>query len=274
MRSEAVDRMTLPSVGLGTMRLQGDDGRRIIEAALAEGYRHVDTARKYGNEAEVGAALAASSVPRHEVTVTTKLAPDELTTSLVPKATEDSLRRLRTEYVDLLLIHWPNLELPLEQTLEAMTELRDRGLVRALGVANFPTSLLTEAKRLEAGLVTDQVEYHPYLAQDAVLDRVRAEGMVLTAYCPLARGRLLDDPVLVQVATDHGCTSAQIALRWLVQQDDVVAIPGTSDVSRLRENLGVLSGPRLSDDEMSRIAGLARGERLVDPPHAPDWDAD
>jgi 2,5-diketo-D-gluconate reductase B len=274
MGSEGIDRVALPDIGLGTMRLRGDDCRIITEAALATGYRHIDTARKYGNEEDVGAAISSSAVPRGDVIVTTKLAPDELTSSLVRNATEESLRRLRTDYVDLLLIHWPNPEVPLEQTLQAMSDLRDRGLVRALGVANFPTALLAEATRLEPGLITDQVEHHPYLAQDAVLDRVRAEGMVLTAYCPLARQRLLDDPVLVEIAADHGCTSAQIALRWLVQQDDVVAIPGTSNVSRLTENLEVLSGPRLSDDEMSRIRGLARGERLVDPPHAPGWDAD
>lgn len=272
MGSEAVDRVALPNIGLGTMRLRGDDGRRIVGAALAAGYRHIDTARKYGNEDDVGAAIASSAVPRDDVVVTTKLGPDELTTALVRDATEDSLRRLRTEYVDLLLIHWPNPHVPIEQTLEAMRELRDRGLVRALGVANFPTALLTQATRLEPELVTDQVEYHPYLAQDALLDRVRNRGMVLTAYCPLARQQLLDDPVLVEIAAEHGCTSAQVALRWLVQQDDVVAIPGTSNVSRLTENLEALSGPRLSDDEMARVGGLARGERLVDPPHAPTWD--
>jgi 2,5-diketo-D-gluconate reductase B len=262
----------LPLIGLGTMRLRGDRCRDVVGAALAEGYRHVDTARKYGNEMEVGAALAASSVPRDAVVLVTKLASNELTTDRVRLATEDSLRNLRTDHLDLLLIHWPNPAVPLAETLDAMARLRDVGLVRGVGVANFPTRLLDAAADLVDDLVTDQVEYHPYLAQGAVLDRVRAHGMVLTAYCPLARQRLLADPVLIGVAEEHACTPAQVALRWLVQQADVVAIPGTSTVARLCENLAATEGPVLTQEQLAAIAGLARGDRVVDPPHAPTWD--
>lgn len=273
MRMEVVDGLTMPGIGLGTMRLRGRDCEDVVGAALAEGYRHLDTARKYGNEAEVGRALAASSVTRDEVVVVTKLPPDELTAPLVRRSTEDSLRNLHTDHLDVLLIHWPNPDVPLAETLEAMSGLRAEGLVHAIGVANFPSGLLEEATRLVDGLVTDQVEYHAYLGQDAVIERVRAKGMVLTAYCPLARQRLLGDPVLNAIADDYGCTPAQVALRWLVQQDRVIAIPGTATIARLQENLAAMHGTPLSDEQMAAISSLTRGDRVVNPPHAPTWDA-
>lgn len=272
MQREAAGGLTLPGIGLGTMRLHGDTCHEVVGAALAAGYRHLDTARKYDNEADVGAAMAASAVPRDQIVVTTKLPPDELAADEVARATESSLERLGTDYIDLLLIHWPNPDVPLAETLEAMAAQRERGTVRSIGVANFPTTLLKEALDTVDGLVTDQVEYHPYLGQAAVLDLVRAGQLVLTAYCPLARGALLDDPVLDDVAAGQGRTVAQVALRWLVQQDGVVAIPGTSRVERVHENLEVLDFT-LTADEMTAIGALARGQRIVDPPHAPSWDA-
>lgn len=272
MEQEQAGPLTLPGIGLGTMRLTGDTCRQLVGAALAAGYRHLDTARKYGNEADVGAAIAASAMPRDEIVLTTKLAPDELAAGDVQRATVSSLARLGTDHVDLLLVHWPNPDVALAETLEALAEVRDEGKARAIGVANFPTGLLKEALATVDGLVTNQVEYHPYLAQDAVLEQVRAEGLVLTAYCPLARGALLDDPVLAEVAAGRGRTVAQVALRWLVQQDRVVAIPRTSNVDRLHENLAALEFT-LTNDEMAAITRLARGLRVVDPPHAPTWDA-
>jgi 2,5-diketo-D-gluconate reductase B len=264
--------LDLPSIGLGTMRLVGDVCEQVVGAALAEGYRHLDTARKYGNEQAVGAALARSQVAADEVLVVTKLAPDELSAEAVPRAAEDSLRALGLDVLPLLLIHWPNPRIPLAETLEAMAALRDRGLIAGLGVANFPTALVREAVRLVDGLVTDQVEYHPYLSQERLLASLRAEDVTLTAYCPLARQHLLEDPVVVAVAGSHGCTPAQVVLRWLVQQPGVVAIPGTSNPARLRENLAAAEGPHLSDEELARLAARACGERVVDPPHAPEWD--
>ncbi len=261
----------LPAIGLGTMRQHGDACRDVVEAALAAGYRHIDTARKYGNESEVGAGIARSSVPRDQIVVTTKLTSDDLAPAQVRAATRESLDRLQLEVIDLLLIHWPNPAVPLADTLGAMTALRDEGLVRAIGVANFPSALLREAVAL-TDIVTNQVEYHPYLEQGAVLDACREAGTVLTAYCPLARAdELLTDPTVTSIAVGHGHTPAQVVLRWLVQQPGVVAIPGASDLAHLRENLAI-EDFELDADAMATISGLARGGRVVDPPHAPIWD--
>jgi 2,5-diketo-D-gluconate reductase B len=275
MEQEEVGGLTLPGIGLGTMRMDGDRCREVVGAALAEGYRHLDTARSYGNEAALGQALQESAVRREDVVLVTKVPPALLAADDVRETAEESLRRLRTDHVDILLVHWPSRSVPLEETLGAMAELRDRGLARAIGVANFPTALLSQAMDLIDGLVTNQVEYHPYLSQRPVLEQLRAAGMTLTAYCPLGRQVLLHDPDLREIAKDHGRTTAQIALRWLVQQERVITIPGTTTVGRLHENLDALDGPHLTDDEMARISGLARGGRVVDPPEkAPVWDPD
>jgi 2,5-diketo-D-gluconate reductase B len=267
----AADGLLVPAIGLGTMRQRGDACSTLVEAALAEGYRHIDTARKYGNERAVGAGLARSSVARDEVLLTTKLAPGELRGHRVRAATEDSLRELGVDHLDLLLVHWPDPAVPLAETLEAMTALREDGLVRAIGVANFPSTMLREATGL-AELATDQVEYHPYLGQQPVLDACRHAGLVVTAYCPLARaGELLEEDVVREVAGSHGRSPAQVVLRWLIQQPSVVAIPGTSSIDHLRENLAVQDF-ELTNDEIVAIAALARSGRVVDPPHAPDWD--
>jgi 2,5-diketo-D-gluconate reductase B len=263
--------LLFPAIGLGTMRQQGEACTTIVEGALAEGYRHIDTARKYGNEREVGVGMARSSVPRDEILLTTKLAPDELLPDQVRLATEDSLRELGVDHVDLLLVHWPNPQVPLADTLGAMAALREDGLVRALGVANFPSVTLAEAAGI-VELATDQVEYHPYLGQQPVVDACRQHGLVLTAYCPLARaGELLDEEIVRQVARDHARSPAQVVLRWLVQQPAVVAIPGASSVEHARENLAV-EDFELSEEAMTALAGLERAGLLVDPPHAPTWD--
>lgn len=270
MIDEKIDGMTIPAIGLGTMRQHGEHCRSLVEAALAAGYRHLDTARKYGNEEDVGAGLQRSAVHRDDVLVTTKLTQLELEPSQVRSATQQSLQRLGTDHVDLLLIHWPSPDVPLEDTLGALMQLRDEGLTRFVGVANFPSTMLSRAVEL-ADVATNQVEFHPYLAQQRVLATCRDNGVVLTAYCPLGRGNLVDDPVLGEIAAAHSRTAAQVALRWLVQQPGVVAIPGTSSPDHLGENLAVHDFA-LSDDEMEAIAALERGERVVNPDHAPQWD--
>lgn len=271
MSATTASGLRFPSIGLGTMRQQDEACRTVVEAALAEGYRHIDTARKYGNERAVGAGLARSAVPRDDVLLVTKLAPGELAPARVRAAVTDSLRTLDVDHLDLLLVHWPDPEVPLVETLEAMGTLRDEGHVRAIGVANFPAAMLEEAAGV-VELATDQVEYHPYLGQDAVLDACRRTGLVLTAYCPLARAtELLDEPVVLEIAGAHARTAAQVVLRWLVQQPDVVAIPGASSVEHLRENLAV-EDFELAPDEIRALASLERSGRVVDPPHAPVWD--
>ena len=268
---ESVAGITFPAIGFGTMRQRGDACAELVDAALAMGYRNIDTARKYGNEAAVGAGIRRSSVSRDDFLVTTKLPPDDLPADRVRAAVEDSLRNLGLDYVDLFLVHWPRADVPLADTLGVMADLREAGLTRFIGVSNFPSALLEEAVGI-TDLVTNQVEYHPYLAQDVVLPKVRDLGLVLTAYCPLGRGGpLLRDPVLGEIAATHGRSVAQVALRWLVQQPRVVAVPGTSSVEHLRENLSVYDFT-LDDSEMAAIGRLARGDRVVNPPTAPAWD--
>jgi len=245
---------------------------RLVEAALAEGYRHIDTSRYYGNEDAVGRGLERSSVPRGDVWLTTKLLhPKTPPMPDIGFELDKSLRLLRTDYVDLLLIHWPNPDVSLEWSLGEFAALRERGKARAIGVSNFPTALLRQALDIVDDLATNQVEYHPYLDQRPVLDLVRERGLVLTAHSPLARGAVLGDPVLQDIAKQQQLSVAQVALRWLVQQERVVAIPGAQNVEQLRENLKVLE-VTLTNDQMAAISSLARGTRIVNPPHRPVWD--
>ena len=272
MEKELTGQYTMPGIGFGTLGNTGDAGCALVEAALAEGYRYIDTSRYYGNEDAVGRALARSSVPRGDIWVTTKLLhPKTPPQPDLALELEKSLRLLQTDYVDLLLIHWPNPEVPLEWALGEFEALRRQGKARTIGVSNFPTALLRRALEIVGDLAANQVEYHPYLDQRPLLDLMRSRGVVLIAHSPLARGAVLDDPVLQEIAARRGLSVAQVVLRWLVQQEGVVAIPGVQNVEQLRENLKVLD-VTLTSDEMTAISALARGVRIVDPPHGPAWD--
>jgi 2,5-diketo-D-gluconate reductase B len=225
-----------------------------VRLALELGYRHVDTAEMYGNEAEVGAALAASGVDRDTVFLTTKIWSDHLHARDVRHAAEASLRRLGTDYVDLLLIHWPNEAVPLAETLGAMAELAGEGKTRAIGVSNFPPDLLARAIAASPlPLAADQVEFHVRRPQQALHQAARAAGIAVTAYSPLAKGRLARDPALLEVARRHGRTPAQVALRWLIEQDGVAAIPKASGPANLRANLEIFDFS-LDDDDRRRLA--------------------
>jgi len=272
MEKEPVEKYTMPGIGFGTLGNVGDSGSALVEAALAEGYRYIDTSRYYGNEEAVGRALARSSVPRGDVWVTTKLLhPKTPPQPDIRLELDKSLRLLQTDYVDLLLIHWPNPEVSLEWVLGEFAALREQGKARTIGVSNFPTALLRQALDIVGDLAANQIEYHPYLNQRPVLDLMRERGLVLIAHSPLARGKVLDDPVLRGIARRRRLSVAQVALRWLVQQERVVAIPGALNVEQLRENLKVLE-VKLTNDEMAAVSALARGTRIVDPPHSPKWD--
>ena len=261
----------VPRLGFGTFQLAGDEAYRSVMTALDVGYRHIDTAQGYANEAEVGRALADSSVDRDEVFVTTKLKPSNAKAGAARSSMVDSLRALGTDRVDLLLLHWPAEHVaPLAETLEAMTSLRDDGLTREIGVSNFPSKMLARAYEL-APVVTDQVEHHPYLGVAKIEQVLRVRGGFLTAYSPLARGAVADDPVLKELAIAHDVTPAQVTLRWMLQRPGVVAIPKSGTPERIRTNFAVFDF-ELSDDEMARIDALERGERLIDPDGAPDWD--
>jgi 2,5-diketo-D-gluconate reductase B len=273
MEKELVGKYTMPGIGFGTLGSLGDAGATLVEAALAEGYRYIDTSRFYDNEEAVGRALARSSVPRGDIWVTTKLLhPRTPPQPDIAFELDKSLRLLRTDYVDLLLIHWPSSKVSLEWALREFAALRKQGKARTIGVSNFTMSLLRQALEIVGDLAANQVEYHPYLDQRPLLDLMRSRGLVLIAHSPLVRGKILDDPVLQEIAQARQLSVAQVVLRWLVQQERVVAIPGALNVEQLRENLKVLD-VTLANEEMAAISALARGTRIVDPPHGPAWDS-
>jgi 2,5-diketo-D-gluconate reductase B len=261
----------VPRLGFGTWQITGPAAEEAVRDALEIGYRQIDTARMYGNEAEVGAGLRASGVDRSDVFLTTKLWMPDLEPARVRPAAEDSLRALGTDYVDLLLIHWPNASVPLERTLHAMDEMREEGKVRHIGVSNFPAGLLAEALE-HAPVFADQVEYHPFLDQSRLLDLARERDVLVTAYSPLAHGRIFDGSTLEEIGAVHGKTGAQVALRWLLEQPNVSPIPKASSHERRVENFEVFDF-ELSADERRRIDTLHKDVRTADPAWAPDWDA-
>lgn len=260
----------IPAIGLGTWRLAGAEGQQAVEAALACGYGHLDTAARYENEVEVGAALRASG--RKDIFVTTKVWHDRLTRDAFLASAEASLARLKLDRVDLLLVHWPNPAVPLAETIGALCEAKARGLTRHVGVANFPSALLEEAVRLSSEpLVTNQCEYHPWLAQGTLLAACRRLGVSFTSYSPLGRGELMQEPALQRIAEQHGRTPAQIVLRWHLQQG-VIAIPRSGSAKHIAQNLDV-TGFELSEKDMAALSALARSDgRLVAPAWSPDWD--
>jgi diketogulonate reductase-like aldo/keto reductase len=264
----------LPLIGLGTWELRGRTCARIVEQALRLGYRHIDTAEMYDNEREVGEGLRGSGVKRGEMFVTTKIWPAHFAPRDLARAARDCLVRLRLTEVDLLLLHWPNPQLPLADTLGALAKAKRDGLARHIGVSNFTVALIEEATRLCAEpLVCDQVEYHPHLDQSKVIAACRAHGMAVVAYSPIARGGLRDDAVLARIGKAHGKTAAQVSLRYLVQQN-VVVIPRTSKVERLAENAAIFDFA-LSQAEVAEITALAHpGGRMVDWAYSgrPNWD--
>jgi 2,5-diketo-D-gluconate reductase B len=265
-----VQEIAVPRLGHGTFRLNGAVGRAAVRRALELGYRHLDTARSYENEHEVGAAIAESGVGREQLFLTAKLWLGDLPPVCVRPAVESSLRSLRTDYLDLLLIHWPPPErLELAAICDAVRVLREEGKVRHLGVSNFPPGLLTRALAL-APIFCNQVEHHPYLGQPEQLRLARAHGILLTAYAPLGSGFVLRDRVLAEIAHARGVEPAQIALRWLLHQDQVAVIPRSADARHQAANLRALEFS-LTEDERRRIDALERGMRLYDPPYAPLW---
>jgi 2,5-diketo-D-gluconate reductase B len=260
----------IPAIGFGTWRLSGRDCSDGVADALAAGYRHVDTAAMYGNEEEVGSGMRASGVDRGDVWLTTKVWREDLAPERVRASLERSLRELGTDYVDLYMIHWPNPRIPLAVTLEAMTALRDQGHTREIGVSNFTSTQFREALDL-APVIVNQVEYHVYLDQSAVLEVCRERDVELTAYRPVGKGQVTSDPVIAEIAAAHGATPAQVALAWLIGQEGVSAVPKASSPERRRENLGAL-GLELTAEERRRIDALPKDRRSVQTAWSPDWD--
>ena len=264
----------IPALGFGTFRMPGPDVLRIVPEALKIGFRHVDTAQIYGNEAEVGTAIQQSGVPRAHIFLTTKVWVDNYRQGAFTASVDESLQKLKTDYVDLLLLHWPGSPVPLAEQIERLNAVQQTGKVRHIGVSNFNTRQMDEAARLSAApLVTNQVEYHPYLDQLKVLEDADRLGMSITAYYAMADGRVPRDPVLNDIGSHHGKTAAQVVLRWLIQQHGVVALTKTATQSRLAENFGIFDFV-LSTDEMKAIHLLAKPDgRIVNPQGlAPVWD--
>jgi diketogulonate reductase-like aldo/keto reductase len=262
----------IPAIGFGTSSL-GDCGE-IVATALKLGYRHIDTAWKYGTERGVGDGMRASGVPRKDIFLTTKVSHEYLRAEDFARSVDESLKNLGVDFVDLLLVHWPNPEIPLREPIAALAKAKRAGLARHIGVANFNIALLDEAMQLcPEPLVNLQAEYHAHLDQTKLTQACRERGLIFTAYCPLGRGRLLHDPVLAEIAARKGRTFAQIALRWLIQQGNIIPIPRSSNAKRMAENLDVFDFA-LSAEEMARIAALKRSDgRIADPAgRAPAWD--
>jgi len=268
------DGASIPALGLGVFRMAGEDTERMVRAALEIGYRHIDTAQIYGNEADVGRGLAGAKVPREEVFLTTKVWVDKFRRADLMRSVDESLKKLGTDYVDLLLLHWPNPQVPLAEQIDALNEAHDQGKARHIGVSNYNTVLMREAAaHSRAPLVTNQVEYHPYLDQAAVRAEAARLGMTVTAYYGMADGKVLQEPVIGRIARRLGKTPAQVALRWLVQQDNVVALSKTIQRARALSNAQIFDFA-LNEADMAAISALARRDgRLVNPKGlAPEWD--
>ncbi|OAF15943.1 aldo/keto reductase [Bradyrhizobium neotropicale] len=264
--------ISLPKLGLGTFRMEGDACLAAVESALSLGYRHIDTAEMYANEEAIGAAIAASRVPRGELHVTTKVWYENLKPDAIHRAFDASLKKLRLDHVDLYLVHWPSKAANWGAVFEALMELKEEGCTRAIGVANFPTALLkTAIEDIKAPIACNQVEYHAMLDQSKVLAYLAAKSIPLVAYCPLAQGRFATDPVLSEIGAKHNATAAQVALKWLVDQDGVAAIPKASRRESQEANLDALK-ITLDDADRRKIAAMPKNIRCVDPAFAPAWD--
>lgn len=246
----------VPSIGLGTWRLSGEECVDAVETALSIGYRHIDTAQMYGNEREVGRGISNSGVDRREVFLVTKLSTGNFTREKALSSGRESVKRLGTDYVDLLLMHWPNPSVPLGETLGAMRELQEEEAVKYIGVSNFPAPMVGEAAQY-AEIFCNQVEHHPYRKQDEFVHQAVEMDYLLTAYSPVAKGRITHDATLAEIAESHGKTAAQVALRWLVQQENVAAIPKAQSREHQESNLDVFDF-ELAGEEMEHISGLSR----------------
>ncbi len=260
----------VPALGFGTFRLLGDVCRKQVRKALEAGYRHIDTARVYDNEEAVGQGISESGVDRSEIFLTSKVWIDDLEPVKVRQSTDKSLRLLKTDYLDLYLIHWPSDRFPMDATLEALQEMQTAGKIRHLGVSNFPPAYFQRAIEI-APIFTNQVEYHPLLGQKRLLELAREHGVLLTAYSPLAQGDVLKEPVLKEVGAKHGKNAAQVSLRWLLQQDNVAAIPRSSSEKNLHANFDIFDF-ELDAEDLEKIERLPKNVRTINPAFAPDWE--
>lgn len=273
MHNININGVQLPVIGLGTSGLHGSGCSRIVKLAIEMGYRHIDTAQGYGNEADVGAGIRESR-QREDVFLTTKVWMGNLSARDVRRTTDDSLRKLKTDYVDLLLVHWPNDNISMKETLDVFMAIKDEGKARHIGVSNYTLNHMPKAVALHgANLLCNQIEYHVRFAraQRRMLDYLRAENMALIAYSPLGRGMLGNDRELKRIGEPYGKSAAQVALRWLVEQDNVAVITKFSSEAHGRESLDIFDFS-LSTDDHAALTALDNGMRVIDPSWSPAWD--
>src|SRR6201995_120255 len=264
--------ISLPRLGLGTYRMQGDACRAAVESALALGYRHLDTAEMYGNEEAIGAALAGSKVAREDLHITTKVWNENLAPDAIRRAFDASLKKLRLDQIDLYLVHWPASNMNLPAMFETLIKLKQEGRARAIGVANFNIALLkTVVEEIKAPIACNQVEYHVMLDQTPLRKYLSAKAIPLVAYCPLAQGRAASDETLLAVGRKHGASAAQVALKWLLDQDGVAALPKAARAESQKASLDALN-VGLDDEDRQAIASLPKNKRFVNPGFAPAWD--
>ena len=261
-RSFSKSGLSIPSIGLGTWELRGRKCRRVVRKALEIGYRHIDAAAMYENESEVGSGIADSSVDRKEIFLTTKINTIEVNNEGIVDAFHKSLSDLKTDYVDLLLIHWPAFSTSLGDMLEVMYQIKENQKAKAIGVANFNSNLLSECKQLGyEDIYCDQIEYHPFLSQEILLKKMNEMNVIPVAYCPICRGDVAKDSVIMNLSEKYNKTPAQVTLRWLIQQQSV-AIPKTSKLHRMKENIDIYDF-EIDTKDMTLINSLARNQRLV-----------
>lgn len=261
----------VPALGFGTWLVDPEDAAEAVRDALEIGYRQIDTARAYGNEKEVGQGIAESGVPREDIWLTTKVWMEDAARDDVIAAGEDSLEQLGVDYLDLLLLHWPNPDVPLAETVAGFVELQEQGKIRHFGLSNHPARMVREA--LAHGPVfADQVEYHPMLTQHELLDLAQANDLLITAYSPLAHGKVLHEPTLQRIGQAHGVSPGSVALRWLLDQPHVSPIPKASSHERRESNFREPQSFTLSEEERRQIDVLPKDVRTADPDFAPAWN--
>ncbi|MEN6669376.1 aldo/keto reductase [Psychrobacter sp. B38] len=266
----------IPVLGLGTWQSTGQDCIDVVKKALEMGYEHIDTAQAYDNEKEVGQGIKQSGVARDKFFLTTKIFPDDMKfqPEKLAEAAKRSLENLDTDYVDLLLLHWPDDRVPLSETIPALCELQKQGLTRHIGVSNFNIANITEAEKYaDVPIVVNQVEFHPFIKQNTLQTFLNNHHILLEAYSPLARGDVFDNDTIKEIADKHNVTPAQISLAWILSDKDRVAIPKTSNPDHLQGNLDAIN-VSLSADELEKIGNLARadGRKIEHPDYSPVWD--
>lgn len=265
-------KVRIPKLGMGTWKLEGKKCTERVAEAIEIGYESIDTAQIYGNEAEVGQGIVNSGVKRESLFLTSKVWRDDLSEKNVIESTEQSLNKLQTNYLDLMLIHWPNSDYSLEETFEGLKKLHDSKKIKHFGVSNFPIKLLEECEKHSSNFVCNQVEYHPYIDQGKMLDWLREHDKFLMAYSPLARGKVLEDQQIQKIADKHNAQVAQVVLAWQISKPGVVTIPKASSKEHLKSNLESLS-LRLDPEDITSLDALSEAnERIINPDFAPQWD--